>query len=461
MAYVFYDTETTGLDKRFDHITQFAAVYTDENFTPKEHINLRCRIRPEIIPSIEALIKTNRTIGQLTDTTLPTNHEMMLAVKEKLEDWSPASFVGWNTIQFDEEFLRSGFYQNLLPPYLTSMPSNSRLDFFKLAHAVAALEPNSITIPVKSNGKRTFSLEAFAAANGFKNHIAHDALGDVYAVIHIARILKENSRLVWSLGNRFSNKRAAMDFIDECEPAIAIEPYYHETRHYPFIKVGNDPQIPAYAHVADLRYNFHGLENMNDDQKANWITSSAKPISRIRCNSSPIFIPLDEIDQFNDYDFDELYSAAEKLRSNVELRALLSDEYYAATHREYSNKYSEEQIYDAGFNEDIDIKGNFHNVCWSEREALLPRFQFQRSRSFALRLIAEHSRNSLSEFHTSAIESYIQARLQGLPNENVPWRTIERATEDLRNLPKPLGDLHWKSIAEYEQFLLCLQSGLS
>jgi len=453
LAYVFYDTETTGLNRRFDQITQFAAVYTDENFIPKDEVNLRCRIRPEIIPSIEALIHTNRTIGQLTDKSLPTNYEMMLEVRDKLEAWSPACFAGWNTIHFDEEFLRSGFYQSLLPTYLTSLPGNSRLDFFKLAHAVVAAEPNSVTVPIKPNGKRTFSLEAFAAANGFNNHLAHDALGDVYATIHIARILKQNSRLVWSMGNRFSNKKSAMDFLDEGEPAVAIEPHYDETRHYPFIKIGADPGIAAYSYVADLRYNFQNFESLSDSQKAEWITSSEKPVSRIRCNSSPIIIPLDEFDQFDDYDFDRLYSAADELTADQGLKASLSDAYHVATHREYSNKFSEEQIYDAGFAEDSAVKDNFHKSNWLEREALLPQFQFQRSKNFALRLIAEHSRNSLSGSNKVAIERFFHARFEGLPGEQVPWRTIAKATEELSNLDNVLSAQHGQTIAEYTHYL--------
>ena len=32
MRFVFYDTETTGLQTAFDQILQFAAICTDENF---------------------------------------------------------------------------------------------------------------------------------------------------------------------------------------------------------------------------------------------------------------------------------------------------------------------------------------------------------------------------------------------------------------------------------------------
>lgn len=460
MSYVFYDTETTGFDRRFDQITQFAAVYTDENFTPKDQINLKCQIRPEIIPSIEALINTNRTIGQLTDKSLPTNYEMLAAVRAKLESWVPACFVGWNTIHFDEEFLRSGFYQNLMPTYLTSMPRNSRLDFLKLAHAVDVLEPDSIIIPRKENGKRTFSLSALAEANGYTNHNAHDALSDVYATIYIAKILKENSRLAWSLGNRFSNKKALMEFLDENEPAIAIEPDYENTRHYPFIKIGNDPQIKPYVHVANLHQEFSCFESMNDIEKTNWIESASKLVRQIRCNSSPIIVPLEEVDQFKDYDIDALFEAAEKLKGNEQLKASLSDVFYIANYRQYENKFIEEQIYDAGFKEDLEVKQKFHQTSMDNWVSLLNQFQHPRSRKFALRLIGEHARETLTAAQISSLNKFIEARMHGLSNEDVPWRTIEKASQELEKISEKPSSNNNQSVKEYRQFLDGIQNTL-
>jgi exodeoxyribonuclease-1 len=51
MGFVIYDLETTGLNKRFDQILQFAAVHTDANLEVQERVEFEGRLRPHILPS--------------------------------------------------------------------------------------------------------------------------------------------------------------------------------------------------------------------------------------------------------------------------------------------------------------------------------------------------------------------------------------------------------------------------
>ena len=56
MAYVFYDTETTGIDTTFDQILQFAAIRTDEDLNELDRFEIRCRLLPHVIPAPGALL---------------------------------------------------------------------------------------------------------------------------------------------------------------------------------------------------------------------------------------------------------------------------------------------------------------------------------------------------------------------------------------------------------------------
>ena len=47
MTFVFYDTETTGLDSAFDQILQFAAIVTDDAFNTLEELNGHYPHRPD------------------------------------------------------------------------------------------------------------------------------------------------------------------------------------------------------------------------------------------------------------------------------------------------------------------------------------------------------------------------------------------------------------------------------
>jgi exodeoxyribonuclease-1 len=126
MPYVFYDTETTGTETAFDQILQFAAIKTDDDLNELDRFNTRCRLLPHVVPSPEALRVTHVTPARLTDPALPSHYEMMQHIRENLLQWSPATFVGFNSLQFDENLLRQALFQTLHPAYLTNTNGNAR-----------------------------------------------------------------------------------------------------------------------------------------------------------------------------------------------------------------------------------------------------------------------------------------------------------------------------------------------
>ena len=68
MGFVFYDTETTGIDTSFDQILQFAAIRTDEQLRETGRFEIRCRLLDRVIAAPRALQVTGVTVAQLTDT---------------------------------------------------------------------------------------------------------------------------------------------------------------------------------------------------------------------------------------------------------------------------------------------------------------------------------------------------------------------------------------------------------
>ena len=111
MPYVFYDTETTGIETTFDQILQFAAIKTDDDLNELERVNIRCRLLPHIIPSPIALQVTHVTPAMLTDSALPSHYEMIRQIRDTLLAWSPATFIGFNSMSFDENLLRQALFR--------------------------------------------------------------------------------------------------------------------------------------------------------------------------------------------------------------------------------------------------------------------------------------------------------------------------------------------------------------
>jgi len=126
MASIFYDTETIGIDKHFDQILQFAAIKTDDDLNPIETFNIRCRLLPHVVPSPKALLANGVSVAELTGAPL-SHFEMMRQVQAKMNDWCGecATFIGWNSMRFDEEMLRQAYYQSLLPVYQTNTNGNA------------------------------------------------------------------------------------------------------------------------------------------------------------------------------------------------------------------------------------------------------------------------------------------------------------------------------------------------
>ena len=59
MTYIIYDFETTGRSARFVQILQAGFISYDNDFKLLNKLNLRSRINPDVVPSINAL-RVNR-----------------------------------------------------------------------------------------------------------------------------------------------------------------------------------------------------------------------------------------------------------------------------------------------------------------------------------------------------------------------------------------------------------------
>src|SRR5438445_13599319 len=104
MTFIFYDTETTGLNAAFDQIVQFAAIVTDDSFDVLEELNLRCRLRPHQMASPGAMWVTK--VGPKAIQSAPLScYQMTGQVRAFIARWAPAVLIGLYTSRFDESIL--------------------------------------------------------------------------------------------------------------------------------------------------------------------------------------------------------------------------------------------------------------------------------------------------------------------------------------------------------------------
>jgi exodeoxyribonuclease-1 len=213
MSFVIYDLETTGLTKCFDQIVQFAAIRTDDELKILDQVRFRCRLMPHVIPSPEAMHVTGLGIDELTDPSLPSHYVMVAQIRRILESWCPALFLGFNSLSFDEEFLRQAFYQCLYSAYLTNTQGSARADVLNLCRVTAALRPDVLKAARDNEGRAVFRLKPLAEANGLSVAGSHEAMADVATTLALCRHIKTAAPEVWSQFLRFSQKASVEAFI--------------------------------------------------------------------------------------------------------------------------------------------------------------------------------------------------------------------------------------------------------
>lgn len=425
---MFYDTETTGIDTNFDQILQFAAIKTDWQLNEVDRVNFRCRLLPHVIPSPAALCVTRMEIGAITDPSLPSHYEMVCAIRAKLAQWSPATFIGYNSLSFDEHLLRQAFYQCLHPLYLTNKPPNSRADALGVMQAAAALAPGTLTIPRGANGKPSFRLDQLAPANGFAHKNAHDALADVEAMIHMCRLVDQTAQHLWSNALRFSQKAAVREFAADEMVFVLSQTFFGNAYHYPVTQIGTDPDNNGTLFVADIRVDFDALKGLTDDELSARLSRSPKIVRRLRTNASPTLTQLDEGDSFDGLPVDGLRARAISIRDDQAFCDRLTALTAALQEPREESEHVEAQIYSAFFSRGDEARMEaFHKAEWSARPAIVRELEDARLRLLGKRLLYLEQPALLAAEERTRFETALARRVLGHEIGAPPWQTIDLA----------------------------------
>lgn len=188
-TYLFYDIETTGLNKSFDQVLQFAAIRTDLHLNEIERYELNVKLNCDVIPAPAAVITHHIGVTQAS-----TGISEFDAIKQ-IHAWlnTPGTIsLGYNTLGFDDEFLRFSFYRNLLSPYTHQFVNQCyRMDLYPMAVMYFLFKNSVITWPMIED-KLSLKLEELNNANQLATGRAHNAMVDVEVTLALAqRLLHE------------------------------------------------------------------------------------------------------------------------------------------------------------------------------------------------------------------------------------------------------------------------------
>lgn len=192
-SFYFHDYEAGGTDPAVDIPLQHAGIRTDLSLRIlDEPNNWYCLPSGERMPHPQALLITKISLKKVREIGLP-EPVFFRKIHQEMSVYATCN-TGFNSLKYDDEMSRFGFYRNLLPVYSHEWANgNSRWDLLPLTAAVAAWDPEHYIWPINDDGKRSLRLEMLARANGLTQENAHNAVDDVLATIQWARCIKEKS----------------------------------------------------------------------------------------------------------------------------------------------------------------------------------------------------------------------------------------------------------------------------
>lgn len=303
-TFFFYDLETSGIDSRASRIMQFAGQRTDLNLNPiGEPENLFIKLTPDVLPDPDAILITGIT-PQATMSDGLTEVEFLRYFTDEIATPNTI-FLGYNTVRFDDEFMRCLHYRNFYDPYEWQwQDGKSRWDLLDVVRMTRALRPDGIQWPFSADGKPTNRLELITGLNKLSHEHAHDALSDVYATIEVARLIRNKNTKLFDYLLSMRDKRKVAELVDADQPFVYSSGQYSSDFEKTTVvaKICDHPKRQG-ALVFDLRNDPAVYKDKTTEELAElwkWKKDAAEerlPVKALQFNKCPAVAPLGVLDE--------------------------------------------------------------------------------------------------------------------------------------------------------------------
>jgi len=427
-SFLFYDLETFGTDPRRTRIAQFAAIRTDAELREIEApIDILVRPADDLLPSPAATLITGITPqralreGVNEAEAFARIHEAMSAAE--------TCTLGYNSLRFDDEFVRHGLFRNFYDPYEREWRGgNTRWDLLDVMRLAHALRPDGILWPQREDGATSFRLEHLAELNRVREGDAHEALSDVRALIGMARKLKTAQPKLWDYALKLRDKRYAARLID----LQTMTPVLHVSQRFPASRLcaaavaplARHPRIDNRVIVFDLHEAPDALLALEPDEIADRLYTPAAdlpegaariPLKEVHLNRSPMLV---EWAHLRPTDFERLAIDPEIVEARIAQLRAAGPALAEKIRRVYAERSAPEpadvdaSLYD-GFLQDAD-KRKFAEVRSATPQILGQRdfaFQDRRLPELLFRYRARNWPDSLDPNERERWNAYRRARL--------------------------------------------------
>lgn len=412
-SYLFYDIETTGLNKAFDQVLQFAAIRTDTELREINRHIITVKLRPDIIPSPQAIITNRISMAELLSGACEFDAVGQI---HRLMNEPGTISLGYNTLGFDDEFLRFSFYRNLFPPYTHQYQNDcGRMDLLPIT-IIYWLFKRKVLIWPQVNGKLSLKLEHLGSANKLIAGQSHDALVDVSATVNLARIFFNEKKMWHYLEGYFDKQTDALRVAElpasfqsaagAHQLGLMVNSEYGPQQNYqvPVISIG--PSIPYSNQTLWLRLDLPSLQETTPQtfDETTWV---------IRKRYAEPGILLPPLDRYWKHLGKDRPIIVEKnldwLKSNPELFQQIVN-----YHREYRYPYipnldADAALYQIGFFSPSDNRlcRKFQKASTHEKSMLINQFDSAEARALAARVLSRNFQQALPQKFMKEFLSYM------------------------------------------------------
>lgn len=282
---------------------QFAGQRTDMDLKPVgEPLNVLVKLTEDILPDPDAVLLTGITPQQTLADGLSEAEFLKLFYEQVAAP--DTIFVGFNSLRFDDEFMRYTHWRNFYDPYEWQwQDGRSRWDLLDALRMTRALRPGGIKWPFDSNGAPSNKLELISSVNELDHASAHDALSDVQATIAVAQLLRSRQPKLFDFLLNLRDKRKVAALVGGGQPFVYTSGKYpSEFEKTTVVSVVTDHPQPGSVLVWDLRHSPQEWQTKTPEQLAEawkWKKDTDEPslpVKTLKFNHCPAVAPLSVLD---------------------------------------------------------------------------------------------------------------------------------------------------------------------
>ena len=435
MNYVVWDIETDSAQTDWATIIEIGGILLDENFKEKERFSARCRLPQDRVPSATALCINKSNVDLLTKGNL-SHYEMLTQVEQKFREWSPATFLGYSSINFDDEVIRKEFFKSLRKPYLTNTDGNVRHDALNIVRAAFAIDDDVLKTELNPKGNKSMKLESLARLNGFESAGAHSALFDTELTVKVLDLIKQKQPTLWQEYFKTSSKVIVENLIKQEKIFTLNEYFYGTSRLYLCAPLHPNACIhPVYkwGQAVDLRVDIEAIQKLNYEDLKKEMKKSPKFLRTIRSNKAPIILDQSfgmKVEPYSKLDPKLIKKRAELIKTNEKFSQDICNILREAAEEKMETSSQEdiepeESIYSGGMDylkKDGLLFQKFHQEDWKGKFAMINKFKDERMVTFAHSLIFNEAPEILPKEVHKKIKRRIASRILSTNKEK--WWTV-------------------------------------